>query len=201
MIKFRDSDLYLARHLYEEYSKHTGGKSVVTGDNLPEWGSLNSKIQEAWAAAARAAIAVQPEATVIGTSFSKAHFETVRDMEALQEAAVGTEPKVYLSAANRLQHLQTIRLLHAAMGLVTESAELLDALKKHIFYGTPLDFVNVEEELGDVSWYNRIGADAINASYLDTILQNVRKLKTRFKAGFSESDAQNRDLQREREVL
>ena len=40
-------------------------------------------------------------------------------------------------------------LLHAAMGLVTESVELLDN-----FDGTKsYDKVNIFEELGDISWY------------------------------------------------
>jgi hypothetical protein len=44
-------------------------------------------------------------------------------------------------------------VLHAAMGLVTESAELIDALKKHHAYGRPIDWVNLREEIGDVLWY------------------------------------------------
>lgn len=45
------------------------------------------------------------------------------------------------------------RLTHAIFGLVTESAELIDALKKSIFYGKPLDVVNLREECGDLLWY------------------------------------------------
>ena len=46
-----------------------------------------------------------------------------------------------------------VRILHAAIGCVTESGELLDALKKQIFYGRELDVVNVKEEAGDILWY------------------------------------------------
>lgn len=45
-----------------------------------------------------------------------------------------------------------IRILHAAIGCVTESGELLDSLKKQIFYGRELDVVNVKEEAGDILW-------------------------------------------------
>jgi NTP pyrophosphatase (non-canonical NTP hydrolase) len=45
------------------------------------------------------------------------------------------------------------REFHAAMGLVTETAEFLDAFKKHIFYGKPLDKVHLLEEIGDMMWY------------------------------------------------
>ena len=39
-------------------------------------------------------------------------------------------------------------LLHGAMGLCTESGEIMDALKRHIFYGSPLDILNIKEEIG-----------------------------------------------------
>ncbi len=42
---------------------------------------------------------------------------------------------------------------HAIMGLCTESAELLDVLKKNHAYGKPIDFVNFREEIGDALWY------------------------------------------------
>ena len=34
----------------------------------------------------------------------------------------------------RLQEEKTIRLLHAAVGLSTEAGEVLDVLKKHIYF-------------------------------------------------------------------
>ena len=43
-------------------------------------------------------------------------------------------------------------LVHAAMGLVTESGEFLDAIKKHMFYNKPLDKANLKEELDKCVW-------------------------------------------------
>jgi len=51
------------------------------------------------------------------------------------------------------------RVVHAALGINTEVGEYLDALKKHIFYGRPLDEVNLKEELGDMMWYMAILCD------------------------------------------
>ena len=45
------------------------------------------------------------------------------------------------------------RLLHGVIGLVTETGELLDAIKKSLFYSKPLDKTNLIEELGDLLWY------------------------------------------------
>ena len=39
------------------------------------------------------------------------------------------------------------------MGVGTEGGELLDIVKKNQFYGKPVDWVNVREEIGDVLWY------------------------------------------------
>ena len=69
------------------------------------------------------------------------------------KSAIKTESNDFEPIKNRLQSEQTIRLLHAGMGLSTESAEILDSLKKHIFYGKPLDEVNLKEEMGDLFWY------------------------------------------------
>jgi len=54
------------------------------------------------------------------------------------------------------------RLLHAAIGMVTEVGELLDAIKKHIFYGKQLDRVNMQEEIGDLCWYVALASDVLN---------------------------------------
>jgi NTP pyrophosphatase (non-canonical NTP hydrolase) len=52
------------------------------------------------------------------------------------------------------------RLLHAALGVGSEVGELLDQYKRHIFYGAPLDRVNVIEECGDLLWFSGLGCDA-----------------------------------------
>lgn len=39
---------------YEEYSRHTGGKSLATGAPLPEWDDLPDNIKYAWEASAHA---------------------------------------------------------------------------------------------------------------------------------------------------
>ncbi len=122
-------------------------------------------------------------------------------MDGLVKYAVDTEPTDYSGAIERLSDPRTIRLLHAAMGLATEAGEFVDALKKHIFYGKVLDGVNLMEELGDVSWYERIALDAIETGFLSMVLRNVAKLKARFPEKFTEAAAINRNLDIERAIL
>lgn len=93
------------------------------------------------------------------------------------------------------------RLLHASMGLVTESAEFLDALKKSFFYGKELDKVNLKEELGDILWYVAIACDALGTDFETEMKRNINKLRTRYPEKFESHQAENRDLEKERETL
>ena len=93
------------------------------------------------------------------------------------------------------------RLIHACMGMQTETAEFTDALKKAIFYGKILDTTNLKEELGDLLWYVSIAMDELGTSYEVEMSRVIRKLKSRYPEKFTEEQAENRDLKREREIL
>lgn len=93
------------------------------------------------------------------------------------------------------------RVLHAAMGLVTESAELMDALKKSTYYGKDLDIVNVKEEAGDILWYLAILFDAVGTDFETEMCRVINKLQARFPDKFTEDKAFNRDLKTERNIL
>jgi len=95
----------------------------------------------------------------------------------------------------------TDRLLHAAMGMQTESAEFTDMLKKHVFYGKPLDKVNLKEELGDMLWYIAIAMDVLDTTFSKEQNRVINKLKERYSDKFSQDKAENRDLEAERRVL
>ena len=94
-----------------------------------------------------------------------------------------------------------IRELHAAMGLVTEAAEVLDMLKKAIFYGKEFDRVNVIEETGDAFWYCSIMADAQGFTFEQAQIKNISKLMARYPEKFCETKAVDRDLEKERSIL
>lgn len=101
--------------------------------------------------------------------------------------------------ADRLDTNQ--RLVHAGMGLTTEVAELVDALKKTVFYGKPLDKVNLKEEAGDILWYLAIVADVCGFTFEECMTINIDKLRARFGDKFTEHAALNRDLNTERKIL
>lgn len=97
--------------------------------------------------------------------------------------------------------INNTRLLHAAMGMVTEAAEMLDMLKKHFFYAKPFDIVNAKEELGDEAWYVALAVDEIRTTMNDVLTTNIAKLKLRYPNKFNGEDAINRDVKAERVLL
>jgi NTP pyrophosphatase (non-canonical NTP hydrolase) len=94
-----------------------------------------------------------------------------------------------------------IRILHAAMGFTTESGEIVDQVKKHLYYGRPLDEVNLVEECGDLLWYMAVMLDTLGISFEKVMEINNKKLTLRYGSKFTEEAATNRDLPAERKVL
>jgi len=93
------------------------------------------------------------------------------------------------------------QMLHHVLGLGTEAGEVQDAFKRHIFYGTPLDRVNIIEECGDVLWYLSGLLDAVDSNMAEAMTKNIAKLRSRFPGKFNNEAAQVRDLPAERAVL
>lgn len=99
---------------------------------------------------------------------------------------------------------QTFRLLHAALGLTSETGEFVDALKKLYFAGRALDQVNLIEELGDILWYLQLACNALETDLLEVMRVNILKLQKRHGAKFNKEQAGNyaaRDLAGERKLL
>ena len=115
--------------------------------------------------------------------------------------AMSTNLNEYASMRDRLVEYDTLKVLHAIMGIATESGELMDAMKKFLIYGKPLDDVNLMEEAGDLFWYVALLAHAVGFTFEDSFEKNIAKLKARYPNRFTEHDALNRDLNKEREIL
>jgi NTP pyrophosphatase (non-canonical NTP hydrolase) len=118
-----------------------------------------------------------------------------------QKLAVVTENREFEIIRQRISVEQILCLLHGGIGLATESGEFLDGLKKHIFYGKPIDAVNLAEEMGDLFWYIAVICTALGITFEDVMEHNIAKLKARYGDKFSEHNANNRNLERERRIL
>lgn len=108
-----------------------------------------------------------------------------------------------LRTESQQNHIDNIapRLIHAVTGISTEAGEMLDSLKKAMFYGKPVDVVNMLEELGDLQYYIGLACAVYGWSFEDLWESNQKKLKTRYPEKFAQDKALNRNLDAERAVL
>lgn len=83
-------------------------------------------------------------------------------------------------------------IAHATVGIATEAGELLDALKKHWVYGQPLDYVNVQEEAGDLLFYLQALLNHVGLTMEDCKQANIVKLKKRYPDGYTDQAAKER---------
>lgn len=112
-----------------------------------------------------------------------------------------TESKDFEAIAERICTQRGIRLLHAQMGIASEGGEISDQLKKHLFYGKPLDTINLAEEIGDLFWYCALASNELGIPFTQIMETNIAKLKARYGDKFSEYAATHRDLKTERQIL
>lgn len=96
---------------------------------------------------------------------------------------------------------QQKRLLHAALGLMTEAIEFAESVSRHIFDGKPFDEVHAKEEIGDIFWYSAIPVNLFKWTYGDIMFTNVAKLRARYPDKWNQEAALNRDLEEERRIL
>lgn len=128
------------------------------------------------------------------------------DMLTYQKEAQNTKsPRFYfnnLSGSDlNIEATKDVDIFHACLGLCTEAGEVMDPFKKSAFYGKPVDFVNLDEEVGDILWYIAIYAEARMTTIEALAARNLEKLKTRYPDKFSSDRAINRNLEAERRVL
>ena len=105
----------------------------------------------------------------------------------------------YVNGANKTINYELSedeRMLQAAIGMVGESAEVLDLIKKIHFQGHKLDEEKVDkilEECSDVIWYLNLMIHTINTTWENVFEINNIKLSKRYNKGkFDKEDSINR---------
>jgi NTP pyrophosphatase (non-canonical NTP hydrolase) len=87
-------------------------------------------------------------------------------------------------------------LLTGAIGLSAEAGEFMEIVKKAIFQGKPMNDENIfhiKRELGDIIWYWVNSCRALGLDPNDVIVENVRKLESRYPGGsFNAHYSENR---------
>ena len=113
----------------------------------------------------------------------------------------------YYQADPEPENVKTdLSILHAAVGLISESGEIADRLLKfessHYQALQEEDRVNLLEECGDICWYLSVMLNALGFSFEEVFAKNIAKLAKRFPdREFKQEHVLNRDLDAEYEEL
>jgi NTP pyrophosphatase (non-canonical NTP hydrolase) len=83
-------------------------------------------------------------------------------------------------------------LVNAALGLVGESGEIADLVKKVVFHNHPPKLERFREEMGDLVFYLTFLMYATGLSWAEVIEDNVKKLNERYPEGFDSERSMNR---------
>ena len=85
--------------------------------------------------------------------------------------------------------------LHGAIGVSKEAGEVLDKACRNFAYSTPIDWDNIEEELGDILFYMELIRQSSNGwiAWERVERANIEKLSKRYPDGvFDRKDAEKR---------
>jgi NTP pyrophosphatase (non-canonical NTP hydrolase) len=93
-----------------------------------------------------------------------------------------------------------LTLVNMSMGLVGESGETVDYMKKVLFQGHEFDVEKLASELGDVLWYVAGMCTALNIDMKEVAQYNIEKLVKRYPEGFKTEDSVNRVEENEENV-
>lgn len=98
--------------------------------------------------------------------------------------------KTYVQHSARSSSSDTLH--HGVLGLVTETGEIADILKKHTEYGQDLDIPNLREEMGDLMFYWAMICRVFSFNPDDILQENYDKLLKRYPSGFTNEHAKLR---------
>ena len=88
------------------------------------------------------------------------------------------------------------RVLTSAIGMLAESGEFTEVLKKMIFQGKPLNDeqrFHMKRELGDILWYWIQGCMALGYTPDEVMDENIKKLEARYPNGFEVARSETRE--------
>lgn len=86
----------------------------------------------------------------------------------------------YQKLANRTLLGNEQVLTNCALGLASESGEVIDLIKKYTFNGEDLKRDELVKKMGDVLWYLSQVAEWANIPFEEVAQQNITTLNTRY---------------------
>ena len=86
------------------------------------------------------------------------------------------------------QEIDMARLMTALIGMMAESGEFAEVVKKKVFQANSKfsvdEIFHMKRELGDVLWYWVQGCKALGFTPDEVMDENIRKLESRYPNGF-----------------
>ncbi len=86
----------------------------------------------------------------------------------------------------------TRNLMFGVFGLAGETGEIIDTIKKHVYYEQPIDTTNLIEEMGDAYYYFEHILDTFGLTLEQVQQANIDKLNKRYPNGYSNKNAKAR---------
>jgi|TARA_R110000851_G_scaffold260591_4_gene413133 NTP pyrophosphatase (non-canonical NTP hydrolase) len=110
-----------------------------------------------------------------------------------------TDFQAFVASASKLEEQGIVsvpRALTSAIGMLAESGEFTEILKKVVFQGKPFnedERFHMKRELGDILWYWIQGCIALGYSPDEVMDENIKKLEARYPNGFEVSRSETRE--------
>ena len=89
------------------------------------------------------------------------------------------------------------RVMTSAIGMLAESGEFTEVLKKMVFQGKEFNEENrfhMKRELGDILWYWIQGCIALGYTPDEVMDENIKKLEARYPDGFEVARSEKREV-------
>ena len=89
------------------------------------------------------------------------------------------------------------RVMTSAIGMLAESGEFTEVLKKMVFQGKEFNEENrfhMKRELGDILWYWIQGCMALGYTPDEVMDENIKKLEARYPNGFEVARSEKREV-------
>ena len=102
---------------------------------------------------------------------------------------------------NPFQQTPNTVIYHGVIGCCILSGDMLDIVKKSLFYSRELSISDIKHRLISIMWNIRVILE-INQWTLEEVMElNIAKLRKRYPEQFRDDLAENRNLKAERDVL
>ncbi len=106
----------------------------------------------------------------------------------------------FIDSTSKLEAQDNInvpRVMTSAIGMLAESGEFTEVLKKMVFQGKEFNEDNrfhMKRELGDILWYWIQGCIALGYTPDEVMDENIKKLEARYPDGFEVARSEKREV-------